>query len=81
MMNWRHCWTNSDLTSSVILSRTTAISPWFWRKVVNAVQRATILTGLILPAFLLTLGCAEKRSQVEVIRDTGMIHVVTNQAR
>ena len=59
------------------MSRTTAISPWFWRKVVNAVQRAAILTGLVLPAFLLTLGCAEKRSQIEMIRDTGMVHVVT----
>ena len=44
---------------------------------VNAVQRVAILTGLVLPAFLLTLGCAEKRSQVEMIRDTGMVHVVT----
>ena len=44
---------------------------------VNAVQRAAILTGLVLPAFLLTLGCAEKRSQIEMIRDTGMVHVVT----
>ena len=44
---------------------------------VNAVQRVAILTGLALPAFLLTLGCAEKRSQVEMIRDTGMVHVVT----
>ena len=44
---------------------------------VNAVQRVAILTGLVLPAFLLTLGCAEKRSQIEMIRDTGMVHVVT----
>ena len=44
---------------------------------VSAAQRVVILTGLALPAFLVTLGCAEKRSQIETIRDTGMVHVVT----
>ena len=37
-----------------------------------------ILIGLVLPAYLLVLGCAEKKTRVEQIRELGTVHIVTN---
>ena len=62
---------------SVILSRLTGISPWFWRNVNNT---AKFFSYLMLPAYLLILGCAESKTQVERIRERGVVNVVTKSS-
>ena len=59
------------------MSRITGISPWFWRNVNNAAKFFLILIAVVLPACLLMLGCAEKKTQLELIRERGVVHVVT----
>ena len=59
------------------MSRITTISPWFWRKVARTAKFVPVLIGLVLPAYLLMLGCAEKKTRLEQIQERGVVNVVT----
>ena len=59
------------------MSRTTAIFPWRWRGGGSAANIFPALAVLALPAYMLLVGCAEKKSHLELIRERGAIHVVT----
>ena len=58
------------------MSRITAISPWFWRNVNSPAKSFSLIAALVLPAALLMPGCAEKKTQVERIREIGEVRVV-----
>ena len=58
------------------MSRITAISPWSWRNVNSPVKKFSLIAALVLPAALLMLGCAEKMTQVERIREQGEVRIV-----
>ena len=58
------------------MSRITAISPWFWRNVNSPAKKLSLIAALVLPAALLTLGCAENKTQVERIREQGEVRFV-----
>ena len=58
------------------MSRITAISPWFWRNVNSPIRKFSLIAALVLPASLLMLGCAEQKTQVERIRETGEVRFV-----
>lgn len=53
------------------MRRGTGIFPWSWRSGCNAAKLFSVFIVVAL------LGCAEKKSQVELIRERGAIHVVT----
>ena len=59
------------------MSRTTAIFPWCWRSGRSAANIFPVLILLALPACILLSGCAEKKSQLELIQERSAIHVVT----
>ena len=58
------------------MSRITAISPWCWRNVNKRARFIPYLLAVILPVYLLMLGCAEKKTQLERIRDRGEVRFV-----
>ena len=59
------------------MSRTTAIFPWCWRGGSSAAKIFPVLVALALPVCLSLAGCAEKKTQLELISERGTLHVVT----